>query len=78
MIDGDVYESVKYIGGVAMSGVLSIGAWMFKRRAARTARIETSVNDISVNQGLFDLELRTLKEDVTEIKADLKKILYKL
>lgn len=78
MIDGDVYESVKYVGGICMSGIASLGVWLFKKRAARMARMETSVNDMSAQQSLIDLEIRTLKEDVSEIKADLKKILFKL
>ncbi len=77
MIDNDVYESIKYVGGVAMSGILSIAALIFKRRAARMARMETSVNEISTQQSLFDLEIRTLKEDVAEIKHDIKQLLFK-
>lgn len=77
-VNHDVYESIKYILGVIMSAALSMIAWAFKKRATRLATLEQSVTDLNSKQALVNLELTTLKDDVSEIKNDLKKILFKL
>lgn len=73
-----VFESLKYLFGTVLSAGLSYTLWRHKRNTTHMDALDKSVQDLVAGSKVIDVELRTIKEDISEIKRDLKKILFKL
>lgn len=76
-INDGLYDSIKYILGTALSAVLSLSAWKFKKHTDRIDTIEMNADMLETNYKVVEVEIRTIREDISEIKNDIKQLLFK-
>lgn len=76
-MDFDI-ASLKYAMGMVVSSILSYTLWAYKKHVKRIEVMNDTMNTLQTNQKVTDVEIRAIKEDVTEIKSTLKLILKRL
>ncbi len=72
-----VLDSIKYIVGLICSAVLSFFAWSYKNRAAKLESLDKRVDELHTSSKVTQTELGSIKDDIHEIKQDLKKLLFR-
>lgn len=77
-LNNELYTSTKYILGIMFSALVSLTTFLIKKRSTKMTQLGDSCNEIKNHQNILDIEIQLIKEDITEIKDDLKKILFKL
>lgn len=76
-MDFDI-TSLKYTMGAITSTLLSYTFYAYKKHVKRIEIMNETMNTLQTNQKVTDVEIRSIKEDVTEIKETLKRILRKM
>jgi cell division protein FtsB len=57
---------------VAMMVLISIASYFFKHMADQFDRVQSTVEDIGTRVGVSETRINNLKDEVTEVKADVK------
>jgi len=74
----DFLTSIKYIAGAFVSTLMSYTLWRYKKKESRLDTLNRTVDELSTDQRVVDIEIKMIKEDVVEIKETLKEILRRL
>lgn len=78
MIIEDWMKHVWQYLGAALSAVLSLAVYKYKKKENRLDQIEEDAENNKVSILLLQEKITNLVDDVDEIKQDLKKVLFKL
>lgn len=77
-IDNNLFASTKYFFGVICSMLGSYILWVYKKRTKRIESLTLGVNKLESDQRVADVEIKSIKDDIIEIKESVKEILRRI
>lgn len=77
-IDSSIVASAKYWFGIICSSILSYTLYAYKKHVKRMEILTEDITELKADQRVTDVEIKTIKDDIIEIKETLKQILHRL
>lgn len=77
-IDNSLITSAKYWLGIVCSSILSYTLYAYKKHVKRMEILTEDITELKADQRVTDVEIKTIKDDIIEIKETLKQILHRL